>query len=174
MRKALKKPNFWCGIGIGILVCMIFDIIGIYMLLEKGITICIDTSEVAMTVQKEVEKNLRTELPDIVEETKKDIPIIVKKELKGKLGDTKIEVGKIKLTLPKSFSEHLESELQSFTIRTLNNMIDHMDTGQLAQEISRQSYRMVKETLRRELNGKTFIIAPSKWIRMPITVITKN
>ncbi len=174
MREALKKPNFWYGIGIGILVCVIFNIIGIYMLLEKGITICVDTTEVAMTVRKEVEKNLRTELPDIVQDTKKQIPIIVNKELKGKLGDTKLEVGKIKLTLPKSFSERLERELQNYTIRTLDKMIDNMDTGQLAQEISRESYRMVKETLRRELNGKTFMIALSKWIRMPITVITKN
>jgi hypothetical protein len=158
----------------GFLFCLVLTtfagtVFGFY-LLKNGITITIDSEEIATTVQKEVEKQAVATIPQMISQIKKTVPQAVSSEMQNKIGSASINISTFTIVLPDATVKEFEKYLQMIVTNALDRLLSSVSTLKLSNEIGKEAYHICKETLKNKFDGKVFKIKVFSFIELPINL----
>ena len=83
----------------------------------------------------------------------------------------RMEIAGFVFRMPDELLQQLESNLQNNVQKTTEMILDGIDTSQLAVEFGDSVYEMVKETMKKELDGQDFQIL--LFNRLPLKIWLK-
>ncbi|MCL5046943.1 MAG: hypothetical protein M1598_09235 [Actinobacteria bacterium] len=164
---------FLLGIVSGILIFLALGTALAVLATRYGIRVELSADEVADLVKAQVSRQSREDIPKIVQRIKDDVPRMVSEEMKGKLSSASIKISDVVITLPPESTRELQQSVEQ-TVRTaVINILDGMNTDEVAEQMGENAHRMVRDSLNRELGRKKFVYSPFRWLSVPVTVAIK-
>lgn len=164
-----KKSFFW-GMTMGfLLTCFLLIIIG-YFSVTQGVKVQLNAEQLATTVSKQVEEQAKIQLPGYIEEAKNKLPKEMAKQATSEFARTSIEFFNVQFNLPKPALSGIEKQLEITFAKSLNESFRDLNPQTIAAAIGKESYNLTKSSLKKQFNGKTVIIKPYKWLKVPVII----
>jgi len=134
----------------------------------KGATVSLDSKELAVIVRERIVAQAKVEIPKVIEGAKAEIPAIVEKEMKTRVISDRMEIAGFVFRMPAELIEQLNSKMRKNVENAAGEIMDGIDTDQLAEKFGAEAYQLVQEALQDELAGKTFRVMVFN--RIPVRV----
>ncbi|RQD75826.1 MAG: hypothetical protein D5R97_05480 [Candidatus Syntrophonatronum acetioxidans] len=173
-KKKYHVKSLLIGFTAGILVVSFLSGIIFNYMTQKGVVVYIDSEEVATSVEGQVAELTRQQIPIYLEEAKIEIPQMVDKQMRGQLNKGKLEIAGFSFSLPEEFILSLEEILKENMKAGIYNIVDDIDSEELAEDLGCHAYEIVKRTLEKEYRGKSFTVEPLGWFSIPVTIEIKD
>lgn len=122
----------------------------------NGVAVKLDSEELAAVIRERIKEQARTEMPKVIAEAKAEIPAIVEKEMESQFASDRMEIAGFVFRMPEELVNQLKSNMQQNVERATGEILDGIDTNQLAEKFGEDAYRLVQETVQAELNGQNF------------------
>ncbi|NLP37919.1 MAG: hypothetical protein GX357_09725 [Firmicutes bacterium] len=167
---SLDRKSFLLGFGGGFLSLLLLFIIFLIYLWPQGVTVPLDSEMMAYLLQEQFVALAKEQLPTVVEKAKAEVPQVVQKRMQNQL-PARMEIAGFVFRMPDELLQQLESNLQNNVQKTTEMILDGIDTSQLAVEFGDSVYEMVKETMKKELDGQDFQIL--LFNRLPLKIWLK-
>ncbi len=171
MRKQRRKssfPVFWSGFATALVLALALLGAGVYFLLSHGFTVYLDSEEVSRLVRDQVVEQAKKDLPRIIEEAKLEIPRIVEEEMRDQLTSDRMEIAGFVFRVPEELMSQLKANMQENVERATAEILDGIDTDEVAEKFGADVYAMVNHTLFSELHGQIFEVMA--FDRLPVRV----
>ncbi len=159
-----------CGVTLSVLLLSL----GGWWVIRNGVTVYLDSNDIAATVGAQVTSYARNDLPKMIDAAKAEIPSIVKNEMDGQLSERKMEIAGFAFSMPDELVLQLESYFQSNVEKSVYRLLDGLDTSQLSKDIGKTASLLVAEQMREQLHGETFSIPIMGPFELPVTVFIRN
>jgi hypothetical protein len=157
------------GAGCALALFVLLLVAAVAMLASRGVSIQLDSEELALHIREQVEIQAKASLPKMIAGAKAEIPRIVREEMQDQLSD-RMEIAGFVFTMPAELMNQLESNLQKNVENATGRILDGIDTKTLALQFGQDAYRMVRQTLQEELHGQTFMVFLFDRIPVPVHV----
>lgn len=170
LRKRRKGSStaFWSGFGSALLLSLVIIGVGSYLLLMQGFTVFINSGELARLVRDQVVEQAKKDLPVIIENAKLEIPAIVEQEMREQLTSDRMEIAGFVFRVPDELMSQLKANMQENVENATAEILDGIDTAEVAEQFGSDVYEMVKQTLFTELDGQVFQVMAFE--RLPVRV----
>jgi len=165
-----RKKLFFLGLASGLLLAFIFFALGAYLMLEQGITVEFNADQLAKTVSQQVETQAKLQLPEFIEQAKSELPKTMAKEATREFAKGNIQFLNVNISLPQAALQRIEKQLETNFRDSLNSSLNKINIEGMAKAVGKTSYKLTKESLEKQLNGKTFNVRTYKWVTIPVTV----
>lgn len=146
---------------------------GLHYAANRGITLYIDSEEIARAVQQQVTGFSQEQFPRYLEEARQEIPGVVEEQVRGQFTYGSLEIAGFSFALPGEFIQGLEDMLKENIQGGINEIIDGIDSKALGEEMGTQAYHMVKNALEEEYRGKSFEVWPLEWFSLLVNLEIK-
>ena len=104
----------------------------------------------------------------MIQGAKAEIPAIVEKEMKTRVFSDRIEIAGFVFRMPAELIEQLHSKMRKNVENAAGEIMDGINTDQLAEKFGAEAYLLVQEALQDELAGQTFRVIVFN--RIPVRV----
>jgi hypothetical protein len=139
-----------------------------YLLSSQGVTVYLDSEEVARLVRDQVILQARQDLPQLIAGAKAQIPAIVEEEMREQLNSDRMEIAGFVFRVPDELMAQLKKNMQDNVENATAEILDGIDTDEVALQFGEDVYHMVRETMQGELHGQSFEIMA--FDRLPVLV----
>ncbi|HYF95551.1 MAG TPA: hypothetical protein VD969_25340 [Symbiobacteriaceae bacterium] len=171
MAKSERGPAFALGLLLGVALLSVL-VWGAGRSVQKhGVTVRVETGEIAAQVEAEVKLAVRRELPATLAAIRQELPARVAAETARKLSETTVNVGGFNIPVPDAAAQQVRSAVESAVRAGLNVAVTDADVGALADRLAGRAGGMVQEKLAEYLKGRTFPVELWKGFSIPVTVI---
>lgn len=172
--KRWKRGTFLQGtlFGMALLLGLLF-LLGVY-LLRNGVQVYLDSQDVSHSVGAQVTWYAERDLPRMIDGAKAEIPEIVRREMQGQWGSTRMEIAGFVFNLPDELMEQLDGFMRENVENSVYQLLDGIDTGELAREIGETAALLVEEQMQEVLHGQTFYIKVLGPLDLPVTVFIQG
>ncbi len=133
----------------------------------KGATVSLDSKELASIVRNRIVAQAKAEIPKVIEGAKAEIPAIVEKEMRTRIISDRMEIAGFVFRMPPEFIEQLNSKMRK-NVENAGQIMDGIDTDQLAEKFGAEAYLLLQEALQEELAGQTLSVMVFN--RIPVRV----
>ncbi|MBS4030613.1 MAG: hypothetical protein KGZ63_04205 [Clostridiales bacterium] len=171
MRKFLKRIHgFSFGVGFLYAFLLMFSVLAMSAgyLTAKGVTVYLDSGEVARMVREQIVAQAQLDLPKLIAGAKSEIPRIVEEEMQDQLTSDRMEIAGFVFRVPDELMEQLKGNIQTNVENATGQILDGIDTQIVAEQFGEDVYRMVQETMHSELDGRSFEIMA--FDRIPVNI----
>lgn len=171
MRKQHRKDTssaFRRGFGCGLLLLLLLVGAVGYFLLDRGFTVFINSEEAARLIREQVVAQAKKDLPRIIENAKLEIPRIVEEEMRDQLTSDRMEIAGFVFRVPEELMNQLKANMQENVENATAEILDGIDTAEVAEQLGVDVYTMVRQTLFAELDGQVFEVMAFE--RLPVRV----
>ena len=151
----LDRKSFLLGNACAFLAFILLCVLTIAAATARGLTVELDSEEMALMIQEQVVVQAKRELPKMITGAKSEIPRIVEEEMKDQLSD-RMEIAGFVFTMPDELMQQLKRNMQKNVENATGLILDGIDTQILAQDFGDDVYNLVKQTMQEELHGQTF------------------
>lgn len=134
----------------------------------KGATVSLDSKELAIIVRNRIVAQAKAEIPKVIEGAKAEIPAIVEKEMRTRIVSDRMEIAGFVFRMPPELIEQLNSKMRKNVENAAGQILDGIDTDQLAEKFGAEAYMLVQEALQEELAGQTLRVMVFN--RIPVRV----
>lgn len=165
-----ERKSFFLGLLTGTLITFFLFTLGAYLVITQGVKIQFNAEELARTVSEQVEAQAKLELPQFISQAKDKLPKEMARQATEEFARTNIQLFNVTIKLPESALEGIRKQLEITFGNSLNTTLKDINTEILAQKVGRTSYNLTKQTLKKQFNGKTFMVKTWGWISIPVTV----
>lgn len=170
MLKKISLSSFLCGfITCFILVLIIFGTVT-KVYLNRGITVSIELTEITPLVTEEVNEIIQIQLPQFVDNLKKEIPYIIDAEMTGQINNVSIRVGDMEYPLPRDSIKGIEETFKSQVQIAMVKLLEGLDEEVVAQSISRDVAIKVDEFIDENVHNHRINLNPFSKFTIPITI----
>ncbi len=167
-RQGFSGKSFLAGIICAFLFFSVLLGATLYLLSDQGVTVNFDSEEVANLVRSQVVIQARLDLPRLIDGAKAEIPRIVEEEMRDQLTSDRMEIAGFVFTVPDELMSQLRKNMQDNVENATAEILDGIDTEEVAVQFGEDVYRMVRETMHGELHGQSFEIMA--FDRLPVLV----
>jgi hypothetical protein len=171
LRKNRHRPDrryFFAGFLSALLLLSAVLAGALFLFTSQGVTVYLDSEEVARLVRNQVIAQARIDLPKLIDGAKAEIPSIVEEEMRDQLTSDRMEIAGFVFTVPDELMSQLKKNMQDNVENATAEILDGIDTDEVAEQFGEDVYRMVRETMQGELHGKSFEIMA--FDRLPVLV----
>ena len=159
---------FLWGIGVGLLLSASLVLAASAMLVQRGVQVVLSADEVAQMVRVQVTRQVEADFPEIVAHVKAGAAAQVKAQMKNKIDAGAVRISDVVIPLPPEVLNQFQSRLENIVLTSVSSVMDGLDVDQVAAQFGDRAYAMVKTSLKQELNGKTFLYSPVRWMAIPV------
>lgn len=154
-RWVVDKKSFWLGVGSALALLVIISAFALNYVTTQGVTVHLDSEELARTIELEVVSQAKQDLPKIIAEAKADIPRIVEAEMQNQFSE-RMEIAGFVFSMPKELMQQLSEKMRANVENATSQILDGINTQILAEQFGDNVYTMVKQTMNGELSDKSF------------------
>ena len=173
-KKVAAKDRYWNGVFTGVFIgCFFVSILLIIFIRFQGLRIAINPGKLAKLVQEKVQHEAERDIPQILQELKRELPAEVSSHLEG-LDDLSIGFGKSQVKLPTEVISGIKLEFNRVIETAIINTLNDYDTSKYEGRIGSNAYSLIEKLLRQDIIGKTYLIETSKWFAVPIKIVGTN
>jgi hypothetical protein len=165
---SLDKRSFVAGLLVGSLFVLALVATFAGVAAVRGATVSLDSKQLAVIVRDRIVAQAKTEIPKVIEGAKAEIPAIVEKEMRTRIVSDRMEIAGFVFRMPAEFIEQLNSKMRKNVENAAGEIMDGIDTDQLAEKFGAEAYLLVQEALQDELAGQTFRVMVFN--RIPVRV----
>ncbi|HOJ77150.1 MAG TPA: hypothetical protein PLZ08_03860 [Bacillota bacterium] len=166
--------RFWKGLIFGLLLGAFGVILIMYVLIRfQGFTIAVNPEMLANIVAEKVRNEIKSDIPQLVEEVKKELPQEIGKHLED-FDSLKISFGNSSVQLPIEISKALKTELNSIIETAVISTLNDYDFSDYEVKIAKDTFNIVDNLLRKDIIGKTYRIRPAKWLEFPVKIVESS
>ncbi len=169
-----KARVFLRGMLLGMVLMSLMLVLGGMFLFNSGVQVYLDSKDISEAVGVQVTYYARRDLPRMIDAAKAEIPDIVKREMEGQMGSTRMEIAGFIFTLPDELIEQLDGFMQENVQNSVYRLLDGIDTSQLSDEIGETAALLVQEQMRETLHGQIFYINVLGPLDLPVTVFIQE
>ena len=160
MRRAAKpswdRKSFITGFVTATIIFTVLMAGAIGIASARGVTVRLDSEELAAMVRDQIVAQARAEMPLIIDTAKAEIPYIVEQEMQNQFKSDRMEIAGFVFQMPAELTEQLKKNMRENVERATGKILDGIETDQLAQKFGDDAYKMVLSTLEEEINGQDF------------------
>lgn len=168
-RVAYPGAAFWWGFALG-LAFAFTAVLGLAgYLLIRGITVEVPAARLRGLVGEQIRAVAAAELPELMEETRRQVPQMVAMEMAGRVGSASLQIAGWNLELPPEATRQLENYLQGFVESAILDILNRMDLVAMANRLGDRAGVLVEEGLRQNLKKIKFYWRPG-WYSVPLPV----
>jgi len=167
-RRIFNGRSFWAGFFCAVLMLCATLAGAFYLLSSQGVTVYLDSEEVARLVRDQVILQARQDLPQLIAGAKAQIPAIVEEEMREQLNSDRMEIAGFVFRVPDELMAQLKKNMQDNVENATAEILDGIDTDEVALQFGEDVYHMVRETMQGELHGQSFEIMA--FDRLPVLV----
>lgn len=164
---------FVVGAGAGVALSLAAGALGGAYLLQHGVTVSIDGSELAGGVEAGIEAELTAELPAVLAEVKSEIPAKVAERVDSELGDTSFVLYGVRVDLPAAATAGLRAKLRDEITKEFEREIDAVDVRGLAHAFAAEAGAQLAGALGAELAGRRLLVEVLPGLRLPVQVVLR-
>lgn len=165
-----NKKSFFLGLFSGFLVSLFIFSLGAYTLIMRGVTVEFNAEELARTISQQVRAQARVQLPQFINQAKSELPKIMAEQATEEFSRTNIQFFNVNIKLPEVALVEIKRQLEINFKDSLDSSLNNINIENMAQEVGSTSYKLTKESLEKQFNGKTFMVKTHKWVSIPVTV----
>ncbi len=169
MTEKIKLHLFVVGTLFGIIISFLFLMLGgWWWLANRGVTVYLDSNDIASVVEKQVIHYASRDLPLMIDYAKAKVPGIIKSELRGQVITDKIEIAGFVFSVPPELVLQVEKHLQNNVKIIVFSLLEGIDTELLSQEIGVNAAQIVKEEIRDSLHEEKVYIPIAGTLSLPV------
>ena len=167
----LDKDPFWSGVFTGVFLGCFFICIAILIFIKfQGLQVVINPEQLARLVQVKVQREARSDIPQILEDIKKQLPNELPNHLEELDGLT-IGFGSSQVKLPPEVTATIKTEFNRIVESAVINTLNTYNTLGYEEQIGKKAYEIVASVLKQEIIGKTYFVMSSRWFSVPIKIV---
>lgn len=139
----------------------------------EGLTARVDAAAIARDVRPAIELQVAKVISGVIDDMKRETPSRVAEELTRLLRGSGITIYGVEIHLPEESMREVQRQIEGVVARELVRSLDAVDVAGSARYWGEQGERMLAESLRRYLQGRTFTVevgAPEPWFALPVTI----
>lgn len=171
MSEKIKIRLFVVGALCGIIIsCLSLTLGGWWWLVNRGVTVYLDSNDIAAVVENQIIHYATRDLPLMIDSARAKVPGIIKSELQGQVTAGKIEIAGFVFSVPPELVIQLEEHLQNNVKLIVLSLLDGIDTELLSQEIGGNAANIVKEEMRVSLHEQKVYIPIMGSLNLPIKI----
>lgn len=171
VQNSFDGDRYWNGVFTGVFLgCFIISVTILLVVRVQGFKIAINPQKIAQLVQVKVQDEAKRDIPQILEQLKKELPLEITDNLQG-LEDFTIGIGKSQVSLPVEVIEAIKGEFNRVIEEAIINTFNNYDTSEYEERIGKNAYEMVEMLLQRDIIGKTYIIKTNDWFSVPVKIV---
>lgn len=167
-RRGFHVPSLLAGAFISLILSVALWVAAFSWLSSHTPDVYLDSEELAEIIGNRVINQIHREMPKIIEEAKAEIPAIVEREMETQLTSDRMEIAGFVFTVPDELMAQLKQNMQTNVENATARILDGIDSGLVAERFGADVCQLVRETIQREMDGKTFTFLLLG--RMPLTV----
>lgn len=169
--KGYIEPRSFCaGVAFALLMLLITTGAALAYVSSQGITVVLDSEQMAELVRESIAKQAKEDLPKIIAGAKSEIPGIVDKEMRDQLLSDRMEIAGFVFRMPEELTEQLRKNMQKNVENATGQILDAIDTTMLAEEFGRNAYNMVRYSMQNEFDEQTFHVRLFNRIPLPVRI----
>ena len=166
----LDRLSFAAGfVAAGIVILLLLAGLG-GMAATQGVTVRLEGEELAALIRERIASQVRAEMPKIIEEAKAGIPAIVEKEMETQFTSNRMEIAGFVFKMPEELMTQLKNNMRDNVEQATGQILDGIDTNQLAEKFGANAYQLVQESIQSELDGQSFHVLVFNRIPLRISV----
>lgn len=170
-KTSFDKDRYWSGVFTGVFLgCFIISLTILLVVRVQGLKIAINPQKIAQLVQVKVQSEAKRDIPKILEQLKKELPVEITENLEG-LDDLKIGIGKSQVSLPVELTTAIRGEFNRVIEEAIINTFNSYNTSEYEERIGRNAYEMVETLLQQDIIGKTYLIKTNDWFTVPVKIV---
>lgn len=158
LRRRFHLPSLLAGVIIATLLGGALLWAGMFWLSSTAPSVYLDSEELAQIIGNRIMTQIHRELPLIIEGAKSEIPAIVEREMATQLTSDRMEIAGFVFTVPEELMAQIKHSMQANVENATAKILDGIDAKLVGERFGEDVYRLVRETLRREVDGKTFTL----------------
>lgn len=171
LNKLLKeRKSFILGLATGFCAALLLVVLGGYIMIDQGVTVEFNAEELARTVSQQVEAQAKLQLPRFIDQAKSELPKTMAEQATEEFARTNIQFFNVSIKLPPEALEAIEKQLEINFKSSLDYTLTGANLDGIAQEVGKNSYKLTKDSLEKQFNGKTFLVRTYGWVNIPVTV----
>jgi len=151
---SFDKKSFQLGISCSLIIFLCIFTLLFWGLAKYGLTIYLDSEELAKNIQEQIILFAEHEMPQIIEDVKAEIPRVVRSEMQAQLSD-RMEIAGFVFTMPVELKEQLAKNMQANVEKTIGKILDCLSEHILANGFGNNVYELIRETFTGQLQGHT-------------------
>ena len=170
-KTSIDKDRYWSGVFTGVFLgCFIISLSILMVIRMQGLKVAINPQQIARLVQAKVQAEAKRDIPQILEQLKKELPVEVSENLQG-LEDFTIGIGKSQVNLPPEVIGAIKGEFNRVIEEAIINTINNYNTAEYEERLGRNAYEMVEALLQQDIIGKTYLIKTNDWLTVPVKIV---
>jgi hypothetical protein len=138
------------------------------MAASRGVAVYLDSGEIAQIIHDRIVAQAKTDFPRVIEEAKAEIPEIVEKEMAGQFASDRMEIAGFVFRMPEELVEQLRANLRRNVESATAQILDGIDTDELADKLGEDAFLLVREAMENEFSGQSMQVMLFK--RIPVRV----
>ncbi len=167
------RNKLWTGVFLGVFVSTFFYTVILYYLLGiAGLQIRFNQTNPATLMREQIKEEAALALDVLFEKLKIELPAQIKRSLLN-LERIVIHFADGDVSLPPEVMENCKNEFRSLAEKTIIGSLNEMDLQPYIEELGQASFELTRNTLEREIAGKTYFLPVARWLRIPITVVAE-
>lgn len=174
---APERPSragvFLGGVATGLVVAALAGWLSLASVQRHGVTVEVDTAQVAEQVRMEVRTAARRELPGHLQSLQQTLVQRTTQEAAGRLAATKLDLGGFSVAPPPSLVTAVQNNLQEALKSGADRAMRNVNMDGLADQIGNRAFVLVQQRLNETLAGRTFTIRPVSWLAVPVRVVPR-
>ncbi len=171
LKKVFDKDRYWNGVFTGVFIgCFLISILLLFYVRVRGLTVAIDPERIAGLAQLKIQAEAKRSIPQVLQGIKQELPGKISSNL-TELDNLQISIGKTQVKLPNEAVNAIRSEFNRIMEEAIINTLNDYNTTQYEAKIGQNAYEMVRNTLRQEVIGKTYIVKTSQWFTLPVKIV---
>lgn len=163
------------GLLAGIGLCITVIALGVYS--SGGLTVVVDLGQVTEATRREIESQVTTLLPVVLEDIKAQVPSRVAGQLAAKLGAARFSIYGVDIRLPSGSLASVRSQIERVVSEELKTSLDTIDIRRSAAMWGEQGEAWVARSLRESLGGRSLALQPLPrwpWLQVPLILHIKT
>jgi hypothetical protein len=172
--KAGRKDPYWNGVFCGVFLGCFFMSIALFLFIQfRGLQFAISPDELARMVKAQVQNQAKRDIPELLEKIKIDLPNELPNHLE-ELDKLTIGIGNNQVQLPPEFLTALKSEFTRVFQIALINTLNNYNLMASEELVGKNTYELIRNTVKREIIGKTYHINYTSWFSVPVKIVESN
>lgn len=170
-KNSSDKDRYWNGVFTGVFLgCFIISVTILVVVRVQGLKVAINPHTIAQLVQEKIQSEVKREIPKVLEQLEKELPLEITENLEGLEGLT-IGIGKSQVGLPVELVTAIKGEFNRVIEEAIINTFNNYNTLEYEERIGKNAYEMIETMLQQDIIGKTYLIKTNEWFSVPIKIV---
>lgn len=162
---------FLAGVLAGLLLMGVFSAGAVRTVERRGVTVTVQTEDLAEALRQEMRTAVRRELPGALESLRAELPRRIGAEAGQRVSAQRVDVAGLSVSVPAPVVQEVQAQVEEAARYGIDLALSEVDTEALGDRLADQGARLVEERLRSGLAGQTFPVQIWPWLTLPVTIV---